>query len=274
MSFKEAFSRLDGQAYASPAYTRPDSGRWLFVIRTFERLFPRRGGLLLGVNAIMRIIDDIADGDLPTPDGYTNVSYLQRKREFIQNQHEPEDEIDHYVQYCTDLAHSLGFDIREELDDFFIYFLFDAERLGTRQVFPQAKLNEAFEACARGTIGGMLKLFGENPDKSDSFLYLGKVVLTHYTLRDFELDIAKGLVNIPCEAFAEYRIDQEDFSDRFSPGVRSWFNSQAVLGLNLLEQHRQAVRNISLPLLGKGVLPLLYENPARRYFKEVLAGRK
>jgi len=63
--------------------------------------------------------------------------------------------------------------------------------------------------------------------------------------------------------------------NRSSPGVRSWFNSQAVLGLNLLEQHRQAIRNISLPLLLKKVmLPTLYEKPAREYFNGVLVEGK
>lgn len=275
MSRQEAFSRLDGQAYASLAYTRPDSGRWLFAIKAFERLFSKRGELLRGVNVIMRRLDDIADGDMDPPEGYTRVSYLQRKREFIQNPDHPKDDLDHYILHCLGLAYSLGFDIKEELDDFFIYFLFDAARLGTRQIFPQTELNKAFDACARGTIGGMLKVFGESESKVESLLPLGRAVLTHYTLRDSKPDIAHGLVNIPLEAFNEHGIDPKGPFDRSSPGVGSWFNSQAVLGLNLLEQHQQAVRNIGFPLLlRKGVLPLLYENPARTYFKEVLAGRK
>ena len=275
MSRQEIFLRLDRQAYTSPAYTRPDSGRWLFAIKAFERLFPKRGELLRGVNVIMRRLDDIADGDRDPPGGYARVGYLQRKRGFIQNPDHPKDDLDHYILHCLGLAYSLGFDIKEELDSFFIYFLFDAARLGTGQIFPQVDLDAAFNACARGTIGGMLKVFGESENKVESLLPLGKAVLTHYTLRDFKPDITHGLVNIPLEAFSEHGIDPQELFDRFSPKVRSWFNSQAVLGLNLLEQHQQAVRNVGLPLLlRKGVLPLLYENPARTYFKEVLAGRK
>jgi len=275
MSRQEIFSRLDRQAYTSPAYTRPGSERWLFAIRTFERVFHKRGELLIGVNNIMRILDDIADGDLPPPDGYTSISYLQRKREFIQNQHEPEDELDHYLKYCTNVARLSGFEIEEELGCFFTYFLFDAARLGTGRIFPQADLDVAFNACARGTIGGMLKVFGESENKVEFFLPLGRAVLTHYTLRDFNSDITHGLANISLEAFSEHGIKPKGPFDRFSPGVRSWFNSQAVLGLNLLEQHRQTVRNIGLPLLLKRViLPTLYEKPARAYFKGVLAGGK
>lgn len=276
MSHREVFSRLDREASASPAYNsgRAGSERWKFMLELL-RFFPKRGELLHGVSTTMRIIDDIADGDLPPPDGYTRVGYLERTRDFIQNPYNPEDDLDHYMLHCLDLASSLGIDIRNELDFFFIYFLFDAKRLGTGQIFPQADLDAAFNACARGTIGGMLKVFGESESKVESFLPLGKAFLTYQTLRDFKTDIAQGRINIPLGAFNELWIDPQGPLDRSSPGINSWFNSQAVLGLNLLEQHQQAVRNVGLPLLlRKGVLPLLYERPARTYFNEVLAGRK
>ena len=57
MSRQEIFSRLDRQAYTSPAYTRPGSERWLFAIRTFERVFHKRGELLIGVNNIMETVE-------------------------------------------------------------------------------------------------------------------------------------------------------------------------------------------------------------------------
>lgn len=70
MSRHEIFSGLDRQAYTSPAHTRTDSGRWLFAIKAFERIFHKKGELLIGVNNIMRIFDDITDGDLPPPYGF------------------------------------------------------------------------------------------------------------------------------------------------------------------------------------------------------------
>lgn len=274
MAFKEDFSELRRTAYTSPAYQRPDSGLWLITIQATERIFHERGKLLIGVNTIMRILDDIADGDLDPPKGYTRVGYLQERRKFIQNPNSPEDKLDSYALHCINLAHSLGFDISEDLDDFFNYFIFDASRLKTSEIFPKTDLDDAYNACARATIRGMLKLLSENPDKSDLFSFIGQAVRIHYTLRDFEVDISKGLVNIPLEAFDENGINPEGPLDRFSPGVRRWFHNQAELGLNLLEQHQKTFREGRVPLLARIIPPLLYVRSARACFEEVLSGRK
>lgn len=275
MNQQEGFSTLDKQAYASPAYQRQNSGRWLFALKTFEHLLPKQGKLIRMTNNVMRIADDIADGDLPPPNGYARVDYLERIRGFIQIPNQPKDNFENYLSECLNLANSLGIDIRRELDLFFEHFLFDAKRLGTGQIFPQAQLDASFNTCARATIGGMLKVFGQSENNVENFLPLGRAFLGYQTLRDFDQDVARGLINIPLEAFYKHGIDPQAPFDRYSPGVRRWFNDQAVSGFNLLEQHQQIVRNIELPfLLTKGVLPLIYERPSRKYFKEVLAGIK
>lgn len=271
---RKIFIHLNDQAFSSPAYQRSDSKFWIFCIKLFKYLFPKRGGLILGISTIMRNLDDIADGDQEPPRGFTRTSYLQRKRDFSMNPNNPEDDIDKYILHCTSLAHELGFNVGEELNDFFIYFMFDAKRLGTGRVFPRADLDNAYEACARATINGLVKVFGGTPDNFDILSIIGKAVRIHYTLRDFDIDMAKGLVNIPLEEIKQYHIDPKGLSDRYSPGVREWFHNQATLGMNLLKRHHEEIKKGTVLLLAQVIAPLMYERSARAYFEAVLADNK
>ncbi|MCX6817216.1 MAG: squalene/phytoene synthase family protein [Candidatus Beckwithbacteria bacterium] len=274
MNPSESLELVDSQAYASPAYQRPDSKLWLFCIKLSEHLFPKKGELIVGINSIMRNLDDIADGDREPPKGFTAISYLQKKREFCQNPDNPEDDVDRYIRHCSDCAQGLGFDIQEELDDFFTYFMFDATRLNTGQVFSKVDLDQAYNACSRGTINGLIKVFGLAPDKFDVLAKMGKAVRIYYTLRDFEIDMAKGFVNIPLEEMEQYQIDQKDLSDRHSPGIRQWFQAQATLGMDWLKQHHEEVKKGNVPFLVQMIVPLMYERSARPYFEAVLADKK
>jgi phytoene/squalene synthetase len=274
MKNREIFIHLNDKAFSSSAYQRSDSKLWVFCIKLFKHLSPKRGGLILGINTIMRNLDDIADGDQEPPRGFTRTSYLQRKRDFSMNPNNPEDDIEKYILHCTRLAHVLGFDIGEELNDFFTYFMFDAERLGTGRVFPRADLDNAYGACARATINGVIKVFGGTPDNFDTLSIMGKAVRIHYTLRDFDIDMAKGLVNIPLEKIKQYHIDPKDLSDQHSLGVKKWFHNQAALGMNLLKQYHEEVKKGTVPLLTQVIFPLMYERSARANFEAVLADNK
>jgi hypothetical protein len=271
MRDREIFMRLDDQVFSSHAYGRPDSKLWVFCIRLSEYIFPKRGEIIIGVNTVTRYLDDVADGDLEPPQGLTRINYLQRKRDFVTNPGDPQDDIEAYILRCTNLARSSGFDITEELNDFFTYFMFDAERLGTGHVFPQAELDRAYDACIKGTVNGLLKVFGETEEKGDALFVIGKMALTYYTLRDFDADISKGFVNIPLEAMQQYKIDQKDLGGRDSSGVKAWFREQARFGLSLLEQYHKNVKNGSVPLLAQVIASLMYIRSAQVYFEAILA---
>lgn len=229
---------------------------------------------MLGVNTIMRLLDDIADGDREPPQGLTRMDYLQRKRDFITNLGNPEDDIDAYILHCTNLARSLGFDIRDELNDFFTYFMFDAGRLGMGQAFPRADLDNAYDACARGTINGVIKVLGETPNDFRVFSIIGKVARIHYTLRDFDIDMAKGLVNISLEEIREYHVNLDDHPNQHSPGVKEWFHNRATLGMDLLKQYHKEVEGGAVPLLTQVVFPIMYKRSARSHFEAILADNK
>ena len=275
MKNREIIRNLNDQAFSSHAYQRSDSKLWEFCLKLSERIFPKRGELILGVSTIMRLLDDIADGDREPPRGFTRTDYLQRKKDLITKHDNPEDEIDVYILHCTELARSLGFDIRDELDDFFTYFMFDVGRLGTGHVFPQAELDRAFDACIRGTVNTLLKVFFQaTQETGEAMSIIGKMAITHYTLRDFDIDISKGFVNIPLEAIQQYKIDQKDQINREVFGVKAWFREQARFGINLLEQHRENVKMGSVPLLARVVAPLMYVQSAQAYFETILSDCK
>lgn len=275
MNLQENYRRLKSEAYAGIRQKR-SSGLWIAMLEATPLLLGReRGNLLLAVNTGMRILDDIADGDRQPPLGASRVAYLQDKQAFIQNPQDPQDEVDHLFTYCYELANTVGIDIHEELNAFFSYFLFDARRLGTREVFPQAELDEAYDACdIWGTIRGSLKVFGDDPEKTRLLFPLGKAVRIFYSPRDYEQDVAAGFVNIPQEAIDTYEIRQNYLPNRYNPAVRKWFREEARVGLGLLEKHRAVMQNEKFRLNGRLVLPIAYENPTRAYLQAVLADHK
>lgn len=278
MNPHENFMHLKEQAYVNLKQKGRSSTAWIFMLEATPFLFlsTTKGRLLQSVNTGMRLLDDVADGDMEPPDGFgSRIGYLEKKQAFIRDRSNPEDEIDHLFLYSYQLAGELGIDISGELDSFFTYFIFDAKRLGTGQIFSQAELDEAYDACdIRGTIRGCLKLFGDDPEKEHLLQPLGKAARGFYTLRDYEADIAAGLVNIPYEAFDKYGIDVTDLPNRKSPGVKAWFIVQATTGLSLLDEHRENIPKGNFRFMGKLALPIAYTRPARAYFEDVLAGRK
>ena len=195
MNLRENYEHLKLEAYAG-LQKRESSKSWIRMLEVAPWFLcdTTRGRLLQTVNVGMRILDDIADGDRQPPPGREPVEYLEAKQTFIRNPEKPQDELDFLFAYCYQLAAKAGLTIDQELDAFFDYFLFDARRRGKNQIFTRAELDQAYDACdITGTIRGSLMVFGDDPNKAELLLPLGRAVRKFYTLRDYEPDIAAGL---------------------------------------------------------------------------------
>lgn len=158
---------------------------------------------------------------------------------------------------------------------FFEYFLFDARRRGTGAIFPREQLDQAYDACdITGTIRGSLMIFGDDPQKAELLMPLGKAVRKFYSLRDYESDIAAGFVNIPRETVEVQAITRGDLPNRFSPSVRAWFHEEALSGIQLLDEHSRVMKREKFAWRGRLALPIAYIKPTREYLEAVLADQK
>lgn len=274
MDLRENYDRLKAEAYAG-LQKRSSSKKWIPMLEATPYFVGfTRGRLLQAVYVGMRILDDIADGDRPPPVGVSPVAYLKDKAAFIRNPKTPQDDVDYLFTYCYQLADKAGLKITRELDAFFDYFLFDAKRRGMGSVFPRAELDKAYDACdITGTIRGSLMVFGDDPDRADLIVPLGKATRTYYTLRDYLADIKAGFVNIPAEAMVAHGITANDLPNRFSQPVQDWFREEAKAGLGLLDQHSEMMGRERFGWRGRVALTFAYEKPTRRYLKGVLAGK-
>jgi hypothetical protein len=276
MKLRENYERLKLEAYAG-LQKRDSSRTWIRMIEAAPWFLCdlTRGRLLQTINVGMRILDDVADGDRQPPPGTTPISFLEDKQAFIRNPQSPKDDVDYLFTYCYELAQKAKLDIRPELDAFFDYFLFDARRRGSGAVFTRAELDQAYDACdITGTIRGSLMVFGDNPEKAELLMPLGRATRKFYTLRDYESDIAAGFVNIPQESFEQYAIRSTDLPDRFNPQVRAWFREEATAGLQLLDQHAQVMGRERFKWRGRLALPIAYVKPAKAYLEAVMTNQK
>ena len=245
--------------------------RYLRIFK-YASLSPTRGEFLELYYVLMRYLDDIADGDLPAPVEYGNsVTYLQSKIDFSINPQNPTDDIDLLFLHCFDLAKRFNEEFNQETGDILNSLLFDAKRHATGRVFPRQELMDHFHAMdIRGTIRATLKIFKDDPENYRLLEPLGLATRFHYDLQDFESDIAAGYINIPLEDVIEFDIDINCLQDRFSPNVYRWFIKQALNGLEYLDLHKVNLRTAKLSLLARATFPLVYVNPARKYFNQVL----
>ena len=110
----------------------------------------------------------------------------------------------------------------------------------------------------------------EDPDKYIWLEALGTATRYHYDLQDFEEDIKAGYVNIPEEDCNRFGISRESLHDIRAPGIQNWFRHHAKEGMLLLEKHRLELRKGNFSLLARATFPLVYEGPARNYFRKIL----
>ncbi|MFA6106225.1 MAG: hypothetical protein WC745_00975 [Patescibacteria group bacterium] len=263
--------------------------KWFILgIKAFKVLKPKspRGAFLENYYVAMRYIDDVADGDVPFPEGYASrTDYVLRKLDFVKGKREPEDDIERLLAVSSELAGSFGADFTEESENILKSLLFDANRRGTYQIFSEEDLaKHFFDLDIRGGVKGSLKIFGENPDYFKIIEPLGQAERIYYNLRDFNEDIGDGLINISGEDCARLGITEELLrSGQYEshPGVRTWFREQAEKGLTLMEEYKRK-KKINLRMETEIALIFAFElkakdfmaNVARGNFEGILKGTK
>lgn len=237
---------------------------------------PLRGEFLESYYVLMRYLDDIVDGDLPLPVGYSNASkYMAEKISFSFNPVNPQDEVDHLMMYCFELAKKFGEDFQEETKDILESLLFDAKRGDKLIIFPQEELARHFHVLdIKGTIRATLKIFKDNPEKYLILEPLGKASRYQYDLEDFQADIAAGYVNISREDCEHFGISEEDLQASSSLKVKAWLRYHAEQGIALLEEHHRLLPTGNFSLFERLVFRFVYENPARKVFLHTLSETK
>lgn len=251
---------------------------FLRYLRLFKyaALAPTRGSFLESYYVLMRYIDDVVDGDVPLPEGYENeAAYIKDKIRFSENTCEPQDEVDHLMLYCFDLADRFGEDFSDETKDILTSLLFDAKRRNTGRIFPEKILHHHFHRLdIKGTIRATLKVFKEDPEKYKILEPLGMASRFQFDLEDLSTDIQAGYVNISKEDCERLKVSPADIKNIHSNGLMKWRREHALQGLKLLEEHRQKVTEGGFSLLSRLTFPLVYEKPAQRTFLKELSETK
>ncbi len=255
----------------------------------------RRGKLLESYYVLMRIIDDIADGDLPLP-FYSKdiVDFIKERIDFSsshhsQNPRRSNNDIDHLMFYCFKLAEECGFSIEQENKDILETLLFDAQRrlhaktTGKNQIFPEAKHRYNYYLLdIRGTIRGSLKIVvGEDSEKYSLLESLGEASRIYSNLKDLREDLRAGLINISIEDCQRHGIpiplleSHRDLEFMLSynsldKSLKQWKTEQMEKGLSLIKDHQIVMRRNKFKLFTRISLKIGYEIPAERYFNKIL----
>ena len=263
--------------YAYMIATRGEKYRlFLCALRNLKYLAcqPKRGELLESIYAFMRYLDDVADGDVPLPNGHSSAAdFIQEKIELANGEREPNDAADKLLLYCFELANQTGEDYLSETNDILSSLHFDAKRRNPDMpiTFPRSELQHHFHLLdIRGTIGACLKLSQEKGVRHDDLQPLGDASRIYYTLRDFDEDIRTGFNNVPIEDAQSLDIKPEDMRDSSSRKMRLWFNREAQRGMSMLQEHSIELPKMPLRRLTKAALWWVYERPAKKFFQHVL----
>ncbi len=230
-----------------------------------------RGRFLEAYYTYMRKIDDVADGDAPLPAGYRSASsFIAAKLEFSQGLASPKDIFDKLLLHSYALAEQFGQRFHQETQDILGSMLFDANRRGKNVLFQEADLNDHFYRMdIEGTIRAALKIYGEDPKKDQLLVPLGIATRIHYNLRDYGEDIESGFINVSSEDCLRLGIRRKDIPNQSSTSVQMWKKDQAIKGLELLREHHHVTKE-KFSFLARLTFPLVYSNPAQRYFEKVL----
>src|SRR3989344_2561751 len=225
---------------------KPEYKWFILGIRILRRLSGsfERSHLMENYYIAMRFVDDVADGDVPLPDGYaSSADYVQQKIDNLTARGLPKDKVDELFKLCFKLAKEAGFDISEETVDILESLLFDAKRKGTHQIFSGQELYDHFyKLDIRGVIGEALKA---------------------------------GLVNISAEDCERLDITIDTLKSRKyknHPGVLQWCKEQAKKGLTLIEEYQKRKKDIHLQVLIDVALKLAFEAKAKAFMADVAQG--
>lgn len=259
----------------------------------------RRGKLLESYYVLMRIVDDVADGDLSLP-AYSKdiVDFVNARIDFASSYHSENprkhnNDIDNLMFYCFKLAEECGFSIEQENDDILRSLLFDSKRLvhtrttGRNRIFPEVELRHHFYLLdIRGTIKGSLKIVvGEDSEKYPLLEPLGEATRIYYNLKDLREDLRTGLINISVEDCKKHGIpiplleahhDLESMLayNSLTKSIKRWEFEQAERGLSLIRDHQMIMRKNDFKLFTRIALKTGYEIPVERYFRRVLRKEK
>lgn len=246
--------------------------RYLRLFKYFA-FAPVRGAFLESYYTLMRYLDDIVDGDAPLPEGFRDGDhYLREKILFSRNLQNPKDPVDYLMIHCFRLGDQFGANFQCETEDILNSLLFDARRRGRLKVFSRHELAYHFHLLdIRGTIRATLKVFQEDPDKYLLLEPLGMACRYQFDLEDFEADISAGYVNISREECAQFGIDPADLTNMQALPIRKWKCHRAKEGLALLRKHHRVLPGGKFSILARATFPLVYEWPARRTFRSVIA---
>lgn len=235
---------------------------------------PKRGELLESIYAFMRYLDDIADGDIPLPNGHSSAAdYIAGKIDFANRKSEPQDAAEKLLSHCIELADQMGDSYLSETNDVLGSLYFDAKRRNPDSLvsLPRSELQHHFHLLdIRGTIGACLKLAREKEVQHTDLQPLGDASRIYYTLRDFDDDIRAGFNNVSIEDAGSIGISNAELRDTSSCGVQEWFQQEAKRGMGMLHDHRKEIPKMPLRRLTKAALWWIYERPAKHFFQHVL----
>jgi hypothetical protein len=234
---------------------------------------PVRGEFLESYYTLMRYLDDVVDGDLPLSEDYLDeAAYLSAKIAFSMQRNNPVDEVDYLMLHCFELAERFGEEFQSETKDILESLMFDALRRGKGIIFTEKELSHHFHLLdIRGTIRATLKIFKDDPGKYRMLEPLGTACRYQYDIEDFDSDIKAGYVNISAEEHERFGIKPQDLYQKSSPGIRLWLHHHAKDGMALLSEHHRIMPQGKFSLFERLVFRLVYENPARKVFKGILA---
>jgi len=281
MDLKERVVEIKGKIYRQMLdrgrlNIRLNTRAYIWGLKVFKYLpgYRAHGELLEAFYIPMRYIDDLVDGDhdreIPVE---CRPDYVAGRILFVRDLRNPSDEADYLMMHCFEQAHLAGEDLREEVLDILGSLHFDAKRVGSRNIFTEAELQNYFYMLdIRGTVRAALKVFRELPEKSPTLESLAVASRIYYNLRDFDEDLRVGYVNISAEDCERYGIGASDLSrcHHNHAGVRQWFKDQAERGLELLAKHEAAQSSAGFRLVTRLALPLIYVRLAKKFFERVL----
>lgn len=274
LELKKQAGQMRGEVFRRMLESRKRKySSFLFFLRLFKfvSFAPIRGEFLESYYAMMRLLDDIVDGDASLPPGYANeFDYIQDKIKFAEDPKEAKDNVDKLMIYCFELGRLMGKNFESETLDILKSLRFDALRRRKMIIYPHDELEHHFYMMdIRGTIRATLKIFNEDPDKYILLKPLGMACRYQSDIEDFRDDIKAGYINISIEECSQFGIAEKDLVNH-STGVRNWTTTRAQTGLELLSQHKQNLAKEEFSLITKLTFRLVYELPARRAFREVL----
>lgn len=236
-----------------------------------------QSGVIENFYVAMRYIDDIVDGDAKLPENYKNSSqYVEDKINFIETRRPPKDDIENLLALSFRMGAEFGADFRDETKDILNSLLFDSKRRGTHEIFGEQTLHDHFYVLdIKGTIGGALRVIGENPDLYKVLEPLGEADRIYYSLRDFREDIKVGFVNISAEDCARLGITKDMLilgTYANYPGIRIWFREQAEKGLVLINEYHKRRKGVSIRPVTRATLKLAFERKAKFFMTRVAKG--